>query len=108
MFLWRWFKRLVFLAVLAGVAYIAGGYVQWHGRPARDHILAFFQSTQWKEGVKDFRTWAGQLLQLAGKKIEEGVTPEDQKKLDEVFLKDLQRQFEGKMGESPTKRSDGK
>ena len=103
MFLFRWLKRLIFLAMLAGLAYLASGYVPWHGRPAREHVKAFFQSTQWKEGVKDMRTWAGQLLQIAGKKMEEGVTPSDQKKLDEVFIKDLEKQIQGMASELPTK-----
>lgn len=92
MFLWRWFKRLVFLGMLTGVAYVVSGKVMWHGRPVREQVQTFVQSTQWNEGMKDLRSWLGALLQLAGKKMEEGVTPEDQKKLDQIFQKDLQKQ----------------
>lgn len=91
MFLWRWFKRCVVLAILAGGAYVVGGYVDWHGKPARDRVIGFFRSTQWNEGMKDLRTWLGALLQVAGKKIEEGVTPEDQQKLDQLFVEDMQK-----------------
>ncbi|MBI2346523.1 MAG: hypothetical protein HYV03_06540 [Deltaproteobacteria bacterium] len=94
MFLFRWIKRLIFLTLLAGVAYVAGGYISWHGRPARDQVIGFFRSALWKEGVKDMRVWLGALLQTAGKKIEEGVTPEDQRKLDSLIERDLKQQIE--------------
>lgn len=85
MFLWRWFKRLVYFAVFCGLVYIASGYVQWGGEPVRDRVKHFFASTEWQEGQKDLRMWLGAMLQLAGKKIEEGITPADQQKLDAIF-----------------------
>lgn len=103
MFLWRWFKRLAFFVLFALIAYVASGKVMWHGRPARDHVITFFQSTQWKEGMKDLRMWLGALLQVAGKKIEEGVTAEDQKKLDLIIEQDLQKHIEGMKSEAQPK-----
>lgn len=94
MFLWRWFKRAVFLTIVLGIAYVVGGFVQWGGQPARDRVIAFFKSAEWNEGVKDLRTWFGALLQLAGKKIEEGVTPADQQKLNAIIEQDLKKQLE--------------
>lgn len=95
MFLWRWFKKLVSLAVFLGVVYVGSGFVKYEGKPARQYADEFFRSELWHEGVKDFRTWAAQALRLASSKIEEGITPADQQQLNKVIEDDLQKQIEG-------------
>ncbi|GEM_PF-5111471 len=94
MFLWRWFKKLVFLGVLAVGAYIGSGYVQFEGKPLREQIQQFMASDIYKEGMKDMRMWVAAALQLASKKVEEGVTPADQQKLDSIIKADLKTQIE--------------
>ena len=95
MFLFRWLKRLVFFAILAGGLYVASGYVKIHGEPARAHADRFFKSELWKEGSKDLRTWLASVLKLAGEKVGEGITPEEQHKLNELIKSDLKSQIQG-------------
>lgn len=95
MFLWRWFKRLVSLAMLAGVLYAASGYIDIHGKPARSYLEGFLRSELWHEGTKDMRTWLAAVLRVASTKIEEGVTPAEQEQLDQLIESDLRKQIEG-------------
>jgi hypothetical protein len=95
MFLWRWFKRAVFLVAIGLVGFAVSGYVDIHGKPARIYAQEFFASELWKEGVKDMRTWAASVLRVASHKIEEGVTPEDQAKLKSIIEGDLRNHIEG-------------
>lgn len=95
MFLFRWLKRLVFLVILAGGLYAASGYVKIHGEPAKVHADRFFKSELWKEGSKDLRTWLASVLKLAGQKVEEGITPAEQNKLNELIESDLKQQIQG-------------
>ncbi|MBI2344401.1 MAG: hypothetical protein HYV02_08735 [Deltaproteobacteria bacterium] len=102
MFLWRWFKRLIYLAIFGAILYAASGYIDIHGKPARVYADEFFRSDLWTEGTKDLRTWMAALLRVASKKIEEGVTPEDQEKLNAIIENDLREQIEGVKAERKT------
>lgn len=93
MFLWRLVKRLIFWAGFAGALYLASGYVEIHGRPARAHAETFLQSELWHEGVKDMRTWLAAILKVAGEKVEEGITEDDRVQLDQVIEADLESQI---------------
>lgn len=95
MFLWRWFKRGMSLAIFAGVLYAVSGYVDIHGKPARAYVEGFFTSELWQEGTKDMRTWLAAVLRVASTKIEEGVTPAEQEQLDQLIESDLRKQIEG-------------
>lgn len=90
MFLWRWCKKLIFLGILAAIAYAVSGYVNFHGRPVRQQAQEFFASSLWREGVKDMRTWVAAVLRLATDKVEEGIEPADQEKLKAVIEEDLE------------------
>ncbi len=94
MFLWRWFKRMVTLVMMAAILYAASGYINIHGKPARTYVEGFLKSELWQEGTKDMRTWLAAVLRGASTKIEEGVTPQEQKKLDQLIESDLGKQIE--------------
>lgn len=93
MFLWRLTKRLIFWAGFVGAVYLASGYVNIHGRPARQHAETFLRSELWHEGVKDMRTWLAAILKVAGEKVEEGITEEDRAQLNHVIEADLESQI---------------
>ena len=92
MFLFRWIKNLIVLALLAAALYWASGHFSYQGRTYRDWVTLVYNSPVWQEGSKDFRVWAGQVLQGAGKKLQEGVTPAEQKKLENLIQGDLVKQ----------------
>lgn len=108
MFLFRWIRKLIFLAILSGVAYYGSSYVNYHGTPVRKLADDFFKSAAWIEGSKDLRTWLAALLRMAGDKVQEGITPQDEKQLRQVIESDLRKQVLpdslSALGASPTQK----
>ena len=108
MFIFRWIRKLIFLAILAGVAYFGSSYVNYHGTPVRKIADDFLHSKEWIEGSKDLRTWLCALLRMAGDKVQEGITPQDEQKLRQVIESDLRKQVlpdsVSAIGASPTQK----
>lgn len=88
MFLWRWLKKLLFLIGLGTVIWWGIQFIKANS-PVRQKVDNFKQSSMWQEGVKDMKTWAGELFKGVGQKLEEDVGDDDRKKLDEILRKEL-------------------
>ncbi len=88
MFLFRWIKNLILLGMLAVGVWWASGHFKYQGKTYQEWAIQLYRSPTLKEATKDLRMIFGQLLQGAGKKIQEGVTAEDQKKLDAIIQSD--------------------
>ncbi len=86
---------MIIMALLVGGLYAASDYVDIHGVPARVKIDTFFHSSLWREGVKDMRTWLAAVLRVAGDKVEEGISSDDEQQLKNVIESDLRKQIEG-------------
>ncbi len=95
MFILRFIRRLIYLAIFSGVVYVGSNYVKIEGTPIRKWADDFFHSQAWIEGSKDLRTWVGALLKLAGEKVQEGITPNDEAALRNVIATDVQKQLSG-------------
>lgn len=67
----------------------ASSHFKYQGKTYQEWGIQIYHSPTWQEATKDFRVWIGQFLQGAGKKIQEGVTVEDQKKLDALIQGDV-------------------
>lgn len=89
MFLFRWIKNLILLGMLAVGLWWASGYFKYQGKTYQEWAIQLYRSPSLIEASKDLRIIFGQFLQGAGKKIQEGVTVEDQKKLDAIIQGDL-------------------
>lgn len=92
MFLFRWIKNLILLAMLAVGIWWASAHFKYQGKTYQEWAIQTYRSPLLQEATKDFRTWIGQFLQGAGKKIQEGVTVEDQKKLESLIQGDVAKQ----------------
>lgn len=89
MFIFRWFKKLLIIIGLGTVIYWGVQFVNTNS-PVRERVDKFMQSALWKEGVKDMKSWAGELFQGVGKKIEgEEVTADEKKQLDDILMKEI-------------------
>lgn len=93
MFIFRFIRRMFYLAIFSGIVFYGSRYVTIEGKSARAWADEFFASAEWKEGSKDLRTWIGALLKLAGDKVQEGITPKDEAALRSVIANDLKQQL---------------
>jgi hypothetical protein len=105
MFLFRWIKNLILLAMLVVGLWWASGHFKYEGKTYQEWAIQISRSPVWQEASKDFRTWLGQFLQGAGKKIEEGVTADDQKKLDAIIQGDVVKRSASASPEAPRVKS---
>lgn len=92
MFLFRWIKNLILLTMLAVGVWWVSAHFKYQGKTYQEWAIQIYRSPLTQEATKDFRTWIGQFLQGAGKKIQEGVTVEDQKKLEALIQGDVVKQ----------------
>lgn len=105
MFLFRWIKNLILLGMLAVGVWWASGHFKYQGKTYQEWAIQIYHSPTWQEATKDFRVWIGQFLQGAGKKIQEGVTAEDQKKLDAIIQGDVVKRGGAPASSAPTVNS---
>lgn len=90
MFIFRWLKKLLILALLV----LAAIFLMEHtttGQRVKDYFAGFLKSDTFNEGVKDLKVLTGETLKGIGDKIQEGVTPEEQKQLDNIFKDKLMK-----------------
>lgn len=88
MFIFRWLKKLLVLALMV----LAAIFLMEHtstGQKVKNYLMGFVKSDLFNEGVKDLQVLTGETLKGIGDKIQEGVTPEEQKQLDNVFKEKL-------------------
>lgn len=103
MFLFRWIKNLILITMLVVGGWWASAHLKYQGKTYQEWAIQIYHSPTWQEGSKDFRVWIGQFLQGAGKVIQEGVTAEDQKKLESLIQGDVVKQ--GATLHAPTVKS---
>ena len=91
MFLFRWIKNLIVLGMVVVAVWLASGHFRYEGKTYQEWAIQIYRSPSLQEATKDLRMWIGQLLQASGKKIQEGITAEDQKKLDDLIQNDAKK-----------------
>ncbi len=105
MFLFRWIKNLILFGMLALGLWWASAHLKYQGKTYQEWAIQIYHSPTWQEAKKDFRVWFGQFLQGAGKKIQEGMTAEDQKKLDAIIQGDVAKRGGPATPQAPTVKS---
>lgn len=94
MFIFRWLKKLLILALIV----LALAWLADHtsfGRNAKKRVVGFFKSELFSEGIKDLKVLTGEALKGVGDKLQEDVTPKEQKELDSLFQKKLLKESGG-------------
>lgn len=86
MFLFRWIKNLILLAVFAVLVYLAAHYPV-DGKP----LYQKFDTVIGSESVKDLKHFFGGLLKSMGNEIQENVTETDRQKLEKEIYKSLKK-----------------
>lgn len=87
MFLFRWLKNIVYIAVIAtATLYIADYNVK--GKQVRQYVKDAWKSGLIVEGAKDIKTWAVQLFD-AGKKVSDNISEKDRKEMEKVIKNEL-------------------
>ena len=90
MFLLRFLKKLLVLALLAFGVYWFASY-KVNGKPLYQTAKGFLASGNYKEGVKDMRVFLGGFLKTMGEQIQEDVTEDERKQLDVVIQKERKK-----------------
>jgi len=88
MFIFRWIKNIVVFGMVIVALWWASGHFRYQGKTYQEWAIQIYRSPSLQEATKDLRMWVGQLLQASGKKIQEGITADDQKKLDALIRGD--------------------
>ena len=86
MFLLRWLKKLVVLALVAFGLFWAAQY-KVGGVPLYQKAKSFIGSDDFHQSWKDFKMFAGGMLKGLGEEIMEDVTEEDKKELEKMIQK---------------------
>lgn len=87
-FIYKVIKSLIFLVGLGTIAWWGYQYMQPES-PFRKKVEEFKQSGVVQEGMKDMKTWSGEIYKSAGGKLQDTITDSEKKKLDEIFEKEL-------------------
>ena len=90
MFMLRGLKNLILLVVFGALIFWAANY-KVQGRPLYKIAGGFIQSGNFKEGFKDMKMFVGGFLKSVGEEIQENVTKEDQKQLDNLIKEKAQQ-----------------
>lgn len=91
MFLFRWIKKLFFLAVFAALVWWGANY-KINGRPLYQMAKDIIGSKNFDEGTKDLRMFLGGFLKSLGEGIQENVTEQDRKELETLIKKKVREE----------------
>ncbi|MBI4124302.1 MAG: hypothetical protein HY466_00030 [Deltaproteobacteria bacterium] len=86
MFLFRWLKKLLVLA-LAAVGLFWAAHYKVGGVPVYQKAKSYVASEDFRQSWKDFKMFFGGMLKSLGEEILEDVTDEDRKELDKMIQK---------------------
>lgn len=96
MFLFRWIRRVLFLAVFAALVWWGASY-KVNGRSLVQVAKGFVGSKNFDEGVKDLKMFFGGFLKSVGEELQEDVTEEERKQLESIIRKEV-REKNGNTG----------
>lgn len=88
MFIFRWIRTLLALIGLGTVIFWGYQYLQTDS-PVKGKVEKFRKSPVFQEGVKDLKTWAGEVFKGVGERMQDDVTDDEKKQLDEILRKEL-------------------
>lgn len=92
MFLLRWMKKLLILAlVVVGFFWVA--HYKVDGKPLYQVVKGFIGSDDFSQGWKDFKMFTGGFLKSLGEEIQEDVTEEDKKELEKMIQKKVREKY---------------
>lgn len=89
MFIFRFIRTILWLIGLGTVIYWGWQYFEPQS-PLRDKVNELKTSPVVKEGVKDLKTYAGEVFKGVGNKLENEVTDEERRQLDELLRKEIE------------------
>lgn len=93
MFLFRWIKKLFFLAIFALLVWWGANY-KVNGKPLYQVVKDFIGSKNFDEGTKDLKMFFGGFLKSVGEELQENVTEKERKEL-ETLIKKKVRESDG-------------
>lgn len=92
MFIYRFFKRIIFIIIIAAATLYIADY-QYNGKTVRDHVKEAYKSGLIAEGYKDLATWFGELFKFgkmtAAEKIVDKISDKDKSALENVIKNEL-------------------
>lgn len=88
MFLFRWLKKLVILAVIVTATLYIADY-NWKGKTVREHFKEAYSKGLISEGLKDIRTWVADIFRIGRKVTTDGITDRDRAALEQVIKNEL-------------------
>lgn len=80
-------KIIVLILVIAGMLYIMN--YQWKGKTIKQHVIDAYRSGLVTEGVKDLKTWTGDLVNVGKKVTSDNITAKDKEKMENVIKNEL-------------------
>ncbi len=89
--MWKLIKWLFFLSVIALIVLWVSGY-KIAGKNISEHVKGIIGAKTYHEGVKDIRSLVGEAIKAVGDAISPEVTPEEQKELENVIKKELEKE----------------
>lgn len=91
MFILRGLKKLIYLAILGVLVYLAAHYPM-HGKPLYQAARDTIGTKGFGETLKDLRQLFGGFLKSVGEELQENVSEQDQKALQNVIEKELKKE----------------
>ncbi len=88
MFLFRWFKRLVFVVLIVAATLYFADY-QYKGKTLLEHFHDAQKSGLISEAAQDIKTWFSELFKLGKKAAEDKITTKDKDQLEGVLKNEL-------------------
>ncbi len=88
MFIFRFIKNIVLLAmVVAATLYVANYKVG--GKTVQEHVTEAYNSGLIAEGVKDLKTWVGDIFKTGQKVAKDNITEKDRAALENLIKNEL-------------------
>ncbi|MBI2974105.1 MAG: hypothetical protein HYY43_00695 [Deltaproteobacteria bacterium] len=88
MFIFRWIKSLIFIAVIVSVTLFVADY-KWHDKTIKEHITGAYKSGLISEAYKDIRTWIAEIFKAGQHVASEKLTEKDKTELEAVIKNEL-------------------
>jgi aconitase B len=88
MFIFRWIKTLIFIAIIASITLFVADY-KWHDKTIKEYVTDAYKSGLIAEGYKDIKTWIAEIFKVTQRVANEKLTEKDRTALEAVIKNEL-------------------